>query len=139
MDRLSLALDQYKAYGLGLLRVATGLLILNEGYTKFFIWKIPKVIENFDRMGILLPQVTGPFIAGLELVGGGLVIIGLFTRYLGLIFVAEFAVAAYTQWVLLGKDMVGARYEMLLLVIFLALATNGGGALNLGTMLRRGA
>lgn len=139
MDRLSLALDQYKAYGLGLLRVAAGLLILNAGYTKFFIEKIPKVIENFDRMGIILPQVTGPFIAGLELAGGALVIVGLFTRYLGLIFVAEFAVAAYTKWVLLGYGMAGARYELLLLVIFLALATNGGGALNLGTLLKRGA
>ena len=139
MDRLSIALDQYKAYGLGLLRVASGLLILNAGYTKFFIWKIPKVVENFDRMGIFLPQVTGPFIAGLELAGGALVVVGLFTRYLGLIFVAEFAVAAYTQWALLGKGMVGARYEMLLLVIFLTLATNGGGALNLGSLLKRGA
>ncbi|MCZ6472695.1 MAG: DoxX family protein [SAR324 cluster bacterium] len=139
MDRLSIALDQYKNFGIGLLRIATGLLLLQSGYTKFFVWKLPAVINSFEKMGIFLPQLSGPLVAGMELGGGALLAIGLFTRYLGLIFSVQFVVAAYTISVTLGKGLAGARLEIMLVVIFFVLATNGGGALNLGTLLRKGA
>ncbi|MCZ6559156.1 MAG: DoxX family protein [SAR324 cluster bacterium] len=139
MDRLSIALDQYKNIGIGLLRIATGLLLFQAGYTKFFVWKLPAVINSFDRMGIFLPQIAGPFVAGVELAGGALLAIGLFTRYLGLIFTVQFVVASYAVAVTVGKGLAGARLEIMLVVIFFVLATNGGGALNLGTLLRKGA
>lgn len=139
MDRLSAALDQYKSYGIGLLRIATGLLLFQAGYTKAFVWGLTAVSGNFAKMGIILPQVTGPMIAGLELAGGALLAVGLFTRYLGLIFAVQFVVASYAVAVLLGKGLAGAKLEILLVIVSLVLATNGGGALNLGSLLRKGA
>ena len=139
MDRLSAALDSYKASGLGLLRVIAGLMIFHAGYTKIFVWGMSATAGNFQKMGMILPQLTGPFIGALELAGGALLTLGLFTRYLGLIFAVQFAVAIYMVAVVMGKGMPAARLEILLVIVMLALATNGGGALNLGTMLRRGA
>ena len=89
-------------------------------------------------MGFILPQVAGPFVGLLEVAGGALLTVGLFTRYLGLIFAVEFAVATYTVAVMLGKGMEGARLPFLVMIVMLTLATNGGGALNLGTLLKKG-
>jgi putative oxidoreductase len=139
MDRLSAALDNYKASGLGLLRVMAALIIFQAGYTKIFVWGMSATAGNFQKMGLILPQVVGPFIGVLELAGGALLTLGLFTRYLGLIFAVEFGVAAYMVAVVMGRGTDAARLPFLLVIVMLALATNGGGALNLGTMLRRGA
>ena len=139
MDRLSAALDSYKNSGLGLLRIVAGLIILQSGYTKVFVWGLSATANNFQKMGVIIPQLTGPFIGVLELAGGALLAIGLFTRYLGLIFAVEFAVATYVVAVLLGKGLIGARLPLVLIFVMLALATNGGGAMNLGSLLRKGA
>ncbi len=139
MDRLSAALDQYKSYGMGLLRIATGLLLFQSGYTKVFVWGLSAVSSSFAKMGIILPQVAGPVVGVLELAGGALLAVGLFTRYLGLIFAVQFVVASYIVWVSLGKGLGGARLEIMLVIVFLVLATNGGGALNLGSLLKKGA
>lgn len=139
MDRLSAALESYKSSGLGLLRIVVGLMVFYAGYTKVFVWGLSATAGNFQKMGVVLPQVVGPFVGVLELAGGALLTIGLFTRYLGLIFAVQFAVATYVVAVALGKGLLGARLELLLVFVMLALATNGGGALNMGTMLRKGA
>lgn len=131
-------LEHYRAYGLGLMRVVTGLMLCHAGYVKLFVWKLPAVIGNFDKMGILVPQLTAPLVAGLELAGGAALALGIFTRYLGLIFAFQFVVATYAVWVSLGKGWGGARLEILLVVVGLLLATNGGGALNLGNLLKKG-
>ena len=139
MDRLSAALDSYKTYGLGLLRVVAGLIIFHAGYTKVFVWGLSATAGNFEKMGVILPQLTGPFTGLLELSGGALLTVGLFTRYLGLIFAIHFGVATFVVASALGKGLAGARLEILLIIVMLALATNGGGALNLGSLLKKGA
>jgi putative oxidoreductase len=131
-------LEQYKAYGLGLTRIVTGLMMFHAGYVKLFVWKLPAVTGNFDKMGIPLAQLSAPLVAGLELAGGAALTLGIFTRYLGVIFAIQFLVATYAVGVLLGKGWAGARLEVLLVVVFVLLATNGGGALNLGNLLRKG-
>lgn len=139
MDRLSAALDSYRNTGLGLLRISVGLIALHAGYTKIFVWGLSATAGNFQKMGVIFPQVLGPFAGGLELVGGALLTLGLFTRYLGLIFAVHYSVAAYVVWVVMGQGMNPARLPLLMVIVLLAIATNGGGALNLGTMLRKGA
>ncbi|MCH7493229.1 hypothetical protein IIA16_00740, partial [bacterium] len=68
--------------------------------------------------------------------GGAALTLGLCTRWLGLVFAAQFCVGTYAVAVGAGKGVGGASLEILLIVVALLLATNGGGALNLGTTFR---
>ena len=54
-------------------------------------------------------------------------------------FIADLHGTGFVEMVSVGNGMNAARLPLLLVIVMLALATNGGGALNLGTMLRRGA
>lgn len=79
--------------GLLIARLVLGAIFLLHGYQKVVTWGFPAVTESFAGMGAPLPEVTGPVVAVLELVGGALLILGLFTSLAG---------------VLLAIDMVGA-------------------------------
>jgi putative oxidoreductase len=71
------------------LRVMTGLLLLQHGFTKFFHWP---ATDYFPADQALPPLMI---VAGnLELVGGILIILGLFTRITAFI-LAGFMAAAY--------------------------------------------
>lgn len=84
-------------WGLTIARIATGLLFLVHGWEKFFMVGIPGVSAYFGKLSIPLPGLMAPFIATLEVVGGALLIIGLFTRWVGLLFAIEMVVTAF--WV----------------------------------------
>lgn len=79
--------------GLLIARLVLGAIFLLHGYQKVVQWGFPAVTESFAGMGAPMPEITGPVVAVLELVGGALMILGLLTRVAG---------------VLLAIDMVGA-------------------------------
>ncbi len=62
-----------------LIRVVVGLVFLTEGVQKFLY---PKElgIGRFAKIGIPMPEVMGPFVGGVEVVCGALLILGLLTR-----------------------------------------------------------
>ena len=121
--------------GLSIFRIVTGLVIFMAGYHKVFVWGFPGAQSAFARMGILLPQVSGPFIALLELIGGVLLVLGVFTRRLTCIYCIEFVVATWVVWG--GKGYGGARLELMLLFAFVLLATNGPGTLSVDRLILR--
>lgn len=131
-------LDRNRAHGIALLRIVTGLILFHAGYSKVFVSGLPHIAQSFQGMGIIMPQITGPFIGLLELAGGAALTLGLFTRYLGVIFAIQFIVAAYVKFALLHKGIAPARIDILLVVIGLVLATSGGGSFSLGGLLKRG-
>ena len=76
---------------LSVLRIITGLLFLAHGTAKFFQWPL---VEYF-KDGVPLFSLMG--LAGaLEIVGGLLIILGLFTRVTAFVLSGEMAVA--TSW-----------------------------------------
>ena len=119
--------------GLSVFRIVTGIVIFMAGYQKVFVWGFPAVQNSFEKMGILLPQVSGPFIALLELIGGVLLVLGVFTRQLASLYFIQFIVATWVVWG--GRGFGGARLEIMLLFTFVLLATNGAGALSVDRML----
>ncbi len=62
-----------------LIRVVVGLVFLTEGVLKFLY---PKELGagRFAKIGIPMPEVMGPFVGGVEVVCGALLIVGLLTR-----------------------------------------------------------
>jgi putative oxidoreductase len=62
-----------------LIRLLVGFVFFEEGIQKFLF---PAVMGSgrFARIGIPAPDVTGPFVGGVEILCGALLVIGLLTR-----------------------------------------------------------
>ncbi|HUJ74504.1 MAG TPA: DoxX family protein [bacterium] len=136
MRKMVYAVAAQHDLGLALLRIVMGIIVLKSGYNKLFTGIAP-FVDMFTKWGIWWPQVSAPFIGLLEFVGGILLIVGLFTRYLGALFVCEFIVATWVHWVVQSGGMFGSRLELLLLFGGVLFATNGGGAFTLDRLLKR--
>jgi len=74
-----------------LIRSMAGAVFLWEGVLKFVYTN--QGIGRFTKLGFPLPELTAHFVAGLEIVGGILLIAGLLTRVTAIPFVVEMVVA----------------------------------------------
>lgn len=61
------------------IRIAVGLIFLSEGIQKF-IFPAELGSGRFLKIGIPLPEFFGPFVGVLEIFGGCLILLGLYTR-----------------------------------------------------------
>ena len=62
-----------------LIRVVVGFVFLTEGVQKF-LYPGELGAGRFARIGIPAPQILGPFVGAVEILCGGLLILGLLTR-----------------------------------------------------------
>jgi len=83
-------------WGVTVVRISMGLIFAVHGYQKF-AGGIAGVSAFFAKVSIPLPGLMAPFIATLELVGGILLVVGLATRWVGLLFALEMVVTTF--WV----------------------------------------
>jgi putative oxidoreductase len=74
-----------------LLRLMAGGVFLSEGILKFVYPN--QGVGRFTKLGLPFPHETATFIGSLEIVGGLLLILGLFTRIIAIPFVVEMIVA----------------------------------------------
>ena len=116
-------------WGVTAVRVVMGLILLTAGWNKV-AGGLGTVAANFAKMGMPAPDVTGPFIALLELIGGALLLVGLAGRWLGLLFAIEFVVAAFVVK-LPSAGWVGARLDLMLLAGGALLFFAGSGRLSI--------
>jgi uncharacterized membrane protein YphA (DoxX/SURF4 family) len=72
----------------------------------------------------------------LELIGGIVLFLGIFTRLLAAVFTIEYIVAAYAVWVLMSKGYAGSELELMLVFACVLLATHGSGRYSLHSALR---
>ena len=81
-------------WGIMSVRIVAGVILVTSGWQK---WAkgLTSTTEAFAKMGIPAPSVAVPFVAGLELFGGALLLVGLFTRVLGLLFAVQFVVITF--------------------------------------------
>ena len=82
-------LGRYQSQILAILRIVTGLLFLEHGLSKFFGFPVPFPVHPLPTMLVLAGVI--------ELVGGLLITIGLFTRLAAFICSGEMAVAYWMQ------------------------------------------
>jgi len=120
-------LSPWSSQILSLLRIMTGLLFLAHGTAKYFAFPHVAMFDNLEPMSLL--GVAGI----LEIVGGALIIVGLFTRPVAFILSGMMAVAYFLAHATQGFHPIlnGGEPAILFCFIFLYLAAAGGGAWSL--------
>jgi putative oxidoreductase len=127
--------DIHPGWGITAVRVMMGIILIVAGYSK-----LAGGIEGFSgslgNLGIPLPGLMGPFIVALELLGGLLVLIGLGTRWLGILFVIEFLVTTFVvKLPRAGWD--ASRIDLMMLAGALMLVLAGPGKAAVDEILAR--
>ena len=130
------ALTKFQPQALSILRIMAGLLFLSAGLQKWF--NFPVANPNFAK--ITLFSMLG--IAGvIEIVGGTLLTLGLYTRAVAFIMSGEMAVAYWYYVNRPAKGFLpiqnGGTLEVLFCFVFLYLMFAGAGAWSLDMMWRR--
>lgn len=115
-----------------LLRIVSGLILICPGGMKLFGW--------FGGMPAGVPRTTLLTVAGvIEVVGGSLIVLGLFTRPVAFIASGEMAVAYFMGHFPNGFWPIQNHGEpaVLLCFIFLFLFANGAGPFSLDAWMKR--
>jgi putative oxidoreductase len=123
---------------LSILRIMTGLLLLQHGLNKFFGFPPTPNPRPFD-LWTLSPGLSGT----LELIGGVLIVVGLFTRPVAFILAGEMAVAYFMAHAPRGFYPLqnggnGGELAILYCFVFLYLWVAGGGVWSLDRLWARG-
>jgi putative oxidoreductase len=91
-----------------LLRLAIGFVFITEGIQKFLY---PEILGagRFAKIGIPYPDIMGPFVGGVEIAAGTLIVIGLLTRLGALALMIDMVVAITSTKlpILLGHGFLG--------------------------------
>src|SRR5476649_599988 len=75
-----------------LIRIAVGGIVLAEGIQKF-LYPADLGPGRFSKIGIPAPDVMSPFVGGIEIVCGALLIVGLLTRFAAIPLLIDISVA----------------------------------------------
>ncbi len=119
--------------GLLILRAGIGLVFFIHGWQKFNESTIVGTTATFIEMGIPMADIAAPFTVYSEMVGGGLMLLGLLTRLVALIYVFIMAAAILFVHYSAGfyASQGGYEYPLLLGLVSLALVLTGAGRYSL--------
>lgn len=127
------ALEKLKPLALLIARIAIGVIFIYHGLPK--LTHPQQWVQNFHHMGF--PGYFAYIAAILEVFGGALLIVGLFTRIAGLLLAGEMAVALVGVHGIVRDpgNVHGYEFPLALAVLAFVLATGGAGAISLDQML----
>ena len=92
--RILATLDRVSWVGPLAVRLSLGAVFLGTGWGK--VHNLPQVTSFFTDLGIPFPAAQAAMVSGIELVGGTLILLGLFTRFAALPLLATMLVAILT-------------------------------------------
>ena len=118
---------------LSVLRIVDGLILLQYGTAKLFGWPAVEMFENLKWLSLF--GIAGMF----ELIGGTLLILGLFTRPVAFILSGEMAAAYFIEHFPRSFFPVQSEGDLAvsLCFAFLYLAFAGGGPWSLDAVMRK--
>ena len=132
------------ALGLLLLRLLVGWVFLSEGIQKF-LFPAALGAGRFEKIGIPSPQLTASFVGGVEILCGGLLILGLYTALATLPLLIDIGVAIWTTKVPMylkqgfWATMHEGRTDYCMALGLLAILLLGAGSISIDRWRRRGA
>ena len=129
---------RHQQIGIAALRIVLGIVMAAHGYQKLFTMGIAGIQGGFTKMGVPLPMITAPLVAGLEFFGGLALIVGLLTRLTALGLVIDMLGAI--SFVHISNGFFAPRgYEFVLALMAasLSVALAGPGAFSIDGLLAR--
>jgi putative oxidoreductase len=130
------ALISRQSVALGLIRMFVGFVFVLHGLQKLFVYHYAGVVGLFHQIGIPDPAISAALAISAELIGGLLLLSGLYTR-MAAIPVAFMMFVAITQVHLHAGFFAqngGFEYPLTLLVANIALLIGGSGAFALDNL-----
>jgi putative oxidoreductase len=120
--------DSLRWLGPLVLRLVVGTVFIYSGWGK--LNNLERTIAYFDSLGVPAASLQAPMVAGIEFVGGILLIFGLCTRIAAALLIGVMAVALLTAIAPEAESFsaIIGSIESAYLAVFVYLATNGGGA-----------
>ena len=129
---------QSRDWGIAILRLAIGVTFFMHGWQKLFQLGVPGVAGFFGQIGIPAPMAAATLVSLIELVGGALLIAGLFTRWVSIPLAIDMLIAAVLVHLPAGFFAPsGVELVFVLLGGTAALALNGPGAFALDRLIGR--
>jgi putative oxidoreductase len=125
-------------YGLLLIRIALGVVMIAHGAQKLFTYGYGGVVGGFTEMGMPMPGISAALIIAAELGGGILMLAGLLTRFAGAAFAFAMAVAAVKVHLPAGFFLPnGYEFTMMLAAAALGIALTGPGRFSIDALIAR--
>lgn len=123
------------SWGLTLMRVVLGLILINHGWPKLFGDPSVKagMLAFFESTVLPAPGVMLMLAGILEVVGGLLLILGAFTVITTTVLMVQFAVIIL--FVKLTKGFSSMETDLLIFSVLLALHSSGSGAMSVESMM----
>ena len=116
-------------YAALLLRVAAGVLFIAHALLKIFVFTLPGAVQFFEQVGF--PGWTAYLVTAVELVGGALLILGVWTRWVALVTIPILLGAASVHWPngwVFSSANGGWEFPVFWAVVMVVLALLGDGA-----------
>lgn len=132
----TLELPAWQGWGIAVLRLVTGIVFFAHGWKKFFVDGVGGFTAYLGQLGIPAPGFFGPVVASVELLGGLLLIVGLFTRWAAIPLAITMLVAAVTVHAKNGFFLpAGFEYTLVLFATTTGLFLEGPGAFSADNLL----
>ncbi len=100
-----------------ILRVALGMIFTYHGYMKVAVMGMPQVTGFMESLGLPLPALMAFLVSYGELVGGILLILGLFTYWVSLMDIVIATVALLFVHITKGFAVSEGGYEFIMLIL----------------------